>query len=214
MEFINEYHKLYESARIWETNTWLGVKCWKLPMDAFIIQELIFNLKPDFLIETGTGKGGSAFFYASVMELMGHGQVVTCDLNKQTEFDDHYIDKVLDRIHFIHGGSTNPITVKKVKDIVGDTTDNIVLLDSDHRCSHVLQEMGIYEAFVGEGYYLIVEDTHAGNPGHPVKWKYDNEGAYEAVEFFLRENDDFEVDYNCERHLMTFNPSGYLRRIK
>jgi cephalosporin hydroxylase len=74
--------------------------------------------------------------------------------------------------------------------------------------------MGIYEAFVGEGYYLIVEDTHAGNPGHPVKWKYDNEGAYEAVEFFLRENDDFEVDYNCERHLMTFNPSGYLRRIK
>ena len=72
----------------------------------------------------------------------------------------------------------------------------------------------VSEAFVGKGYYMIVEDTHAGNPGHPIKWKYDNEGAYEAVEAFLKMSDDFEVDYNCERHLMTFNPKGYLRRIK
>ena len=214
MDFINQYHKLYENARIWEETTWMGVPCWKLPMDAFIIQELIFKLEPDFVIETGTGRGGSAFFYASIMELMGHGQVITCDIQGEQDFHDHYMEKVRDRIHMIHGGSTNPLVLKEIKKIVGDTTENIVLLDSDHRCSHVLQEMGSYEAFVGVGYYMIVEDTHAGNPGHPVKWKYDNEGAYEAVEFFLKENDDFEVDYNCERHLMTFNPSGYLRRVK
>ncbi len=214
MEFINQYHKLYEEARIWEKTTWMGVPCWKLPMDAFIIQELIFKLEPDFIIETGTGKGGSAFFYASIMELMGHGQVITCDIQCEQDFDGHYMKDVRNRIHMIHGGSTNEITLKEIKKIVGDTTDNIVLLDSDHRCSHVLVEMGAYEAFVGVGYYMIVEDTHAGNPGHPVQWKHDNEGAYEAVEFFLKENDDFEVDYECERHLMTFNPKGYLRRVK
>jgi cephalosporin hydroxylase len=59
---------------------------------------------------------------------------------------------------------------------------------------------------------MIVEDTHAGNPGHPIKWKYDNKGSYEAVEAFLKMNDDFEIDWRCEKHLMTFNPRGYLRR--
>jgi cephalosporin hydroxylase len=212
MECINEYHKIYEEARIWEKNSWFGVPCWKLPMDAFVIQELIFELEPDFIIETGTGMGGSAFFYASIMELMGHGQVVTCDTIDKTQFKNHYMKNVLNRIHMVHGSSTNQLVLKEIKKIVGDTTDNIVLLDSDHRCNHVLTEIGAYESFVGKGYYMIVEDTHAGNPGHPIKWKYDNKGSYEAVEAFLKMNDDFEIDWRCEKHLMTFNPRGYLRR--
>lgn len=213
-EFIDEYHKVYEEARIWEKNTWMGVPCYKLPMDAFVMQELIWKLKPDFIIETGTGNGGSAMFYASILELMGHGQVITCDVILQEGLSDHPLSKILDRITMISGSSTNSIVLKQIKKLVGDTTNNIVLLDSDHRCNHVLTEMGAYEAFVGKGYYMIVEDTHAGNPGHPVKWKYDNEGAYEAVEAFLKMSDDFKIDWECEKHLMTFNPKGYLRRIK
>jgi cephalosporin hydroxylase len=214
VQFIDEYHKVYEEARIWEKNTWMGVPCWKLPMDAFVLQELIWKLKPDFIIETGTGKGGSAMFYASICELMGQGKVITCDVDLCYDVEQIAQHEWSDRIHFIHGSSTNSLTLKEIKKIVGDTTNNIVLLDSDHRCNHVLTEIGAYEAFVGKGYYMIVEDTHAGNPGHPVKWKYDNEGAYEAVEAFLEMSDDFEVDWECEKHLMSFNPKGYLRRIK
>jgi len=213
-EFIDEYHKVYEKSRIWEETTWLDVPCYKWPPDAFVMQELICKLKPDYIIETGTGKGGSAMFYASICELMGQGEVITCDINGDYDSDLIAQYEWSDRIHFLHGSSTNTLTLKTIKKIVGNTTNNIVILDSDHRCDHVLTEIGSYEAFVGKGYYMIVEDTHAGNPGHPIKWKYDNEGAYEAVEAFLKMSDDFEVDYNCERHLMTFNPKGYLRRIK
>lgn len=214
MEFINEYHKLYENARIWEDTTWMGIPCFKWPPDAFIMQELIYKCKPDYIIETGTGRGGSAYFYASICELMGQGRVITCDIEKKYDLNKMAQYEWIDRIDFISGSSTNPLVIKEIKRIVGNTTKNIVILDSWHSCSHVLQEIGIYEAFVGEGMYLIVEDTHAGKPGHPVEWKYDDGGAYEAVEFFLDHNKDFEVDWNCERHLMTFNHKGYLRRVK
>lgn len=213
-EFIDEYHRLYEKSRIWEKNTWLGEPCWKLPMDAFVIQELIWKLEPDYVVETGTGKGGSALFYASIMELMGHGQVITCDIEKKHELEKHPLKKVTDRIKFICGSSTNVLTLKKIKKIVGDTTDNIVLLDSYHTTEHVLMEIGAYEAFVGKHYYMIVEDSHAGKVGHPIKWQWDNDGPYEAIEAFLKMNDDFEIDYGCEKHLLSFNPNGYLRRIK
>jgi len=214
MDFIDEYHKLYERARIWEDNSWLGVPCYKWPPDMMVIQELIFKLKPDYILEMGTAKGGSALFYASICELMGQGKVITCDIEKT--YDDKQIAQFewSDRINFVHGGSTIPLVLKEIKGIVGETKRNIVILDSWHSCNHVLKELGAYEAFVGKGFMIIVEDTHAGNPGHPVKWKYDDGGAYEAVEFFLKENDDFEVDWSCEKHLMTFNPRGYLRRVK
>ena len=214
MDFIDQYHKLYENARIWSETTWMGIPCWKLPMDAFIIQELIVKCKPDYIIETGTGKGGSSMFYASICELMGQGRVVTCDIHLRCDNDEMAKYEWSDRIDFVHGSSTNPRTIEEIKKIVGDTTKNIVILDSWHTCSHVLQEIGAYEAFVGKDFYLIVEDTHAGNPGHPVKWEHEDEGAYAAVDFFLKETEDFVVDWNCERHLFTFNPKGYLRRIK
>jgi len=214
MRISDNYHKFYEEARIWEKNTWLGESCWKLPMDAFVIAELIFKLEPDFVIETGTGKGGSALFYASIMELMGHGEVITCDITRKHDLDNHPLRKITERISFFEGDSVSEWTLGQIKELVGGTKENIVILDSWHGCNHVLKEMGAYEAFVGNNYYMIVEDTHAGNPGHPVKWNHDDGGSYEAVKFFLENNDDFVVDHDCEKHIMTFNQSGYLRRIK
>lgn len=210
----DEYHKFYEENRLWENNSWLGEPCWKLPMDAFVIQELIYKLEPDFIIETGTGKGGSALFYASIMELMGHGNVITCDIEKRHNLEDHYMRNVTQRISFIEGSSTDLFTIEQIQHLVGGTKENIVLLDSWHSSAHVCQELGIYEAFVGEGFYLIVEDTHAGKPGHPIEWDHNDGGAYAAVQFFLDVNKDFQVDWGCEKHGMTFNTSGYLRRVK
>lgn len=213
MRISDDYHKYYEEARLWERNTWLGEKCWKLPMDAFVIQELIFELEPDFIIETGTGHGGSALFYASILELMGHGEVITCDIEKKHNLEDHYMKDVTKRISFIEGSSTDSDTIIQIRDLVGGTKENIVILDSWHSASHVLREMGTYEAFVGSGYYMIVEDSHAGKPGTPVEWKHDDGGPMEAIKFFLEVNHDFWVDYSREKHIMTFNPNGYLRRI-
>ena len=214
MRISDSYHKYYEGAKLWKKNSWLGEPCWKLPMDAFVIQELIFNLKPDFVIETGTGHGGSALFYASIMELIGHGEVITCDIEMKHKLDEHPLRNITERISFFEGSSTDTWILKQIKELVGETRKNIVILDSWHTCEHVLVEMGAYEAFVGEGYYMIVEDTHAGKIAHPILWEYDNDGPYEAVKFFLEENKDFVTDYDCEKHIMTFNPSGYLRRIK
>ena len=214
MEFIDEYHKLYEKTRIWEDTKWMGVPCWKLPMDAFVMQELIYRLKPDYIIETGTGKGGSAMFYASICELMGQGKVITVDIHDRVDKDLIAQHEWSDRITFLHGSSTSPLVIKQIKKLVGNTTKNMVILDSYHTREHELVVMGIYEALVGPGMYMIVEDSHAGKKGHPIEWEWDNDGPYEAIKFFLEVNEDFEVDLTYEKHLMTFNPHGYLRRIK
>jgi len=210
---IDDYHILYEKAKIWEKNSWLGVPMWKLPMDAFVIQQLIFKIRPRFIIETGTGCGGSAMFYASICELLGEGQVITCDIQSKVDMDKINQHECSDRIEFLHGGSTNLFLFDKIKGIVGRAKRNIVLLDSWHTKEHVLREMELYSKFVSVGSYMIVEDTHAN--GHPVPWEYDNDGPYEAVEEWLNKNGDkWEADHECEKHLMTFNPKGYLKKLK
>ena len=204
MRAIDEYHILYEKAKIWEKNSWFGVPMWKLPMDAFVIQELIVNIRPEFIIETGTGCGGSAMFYASICELLGEGRVITIDLTLRVDHKKVKEYEWSDRITFIHGGSTNPLVIDKVYETTGWKdlerfyygNGGLVLLDSWHSKEHVLKELDIYSGFVHEDSYIIVEDTHAN--GHPVPWEHENDGPYEAVEEWLENNDDWESDYECE----------------
>ena len=210
MQALDEYHKLYEKSRIWENNTWLGVPCYKLPFDAFVMQELIVKLRPDCIIETGTAKGGSALFFASICELIDHGSVITVDISLQYNRDDFKHLKCSNRINFIHGGSTNPITFDEIHRLTWREKTNLVILDSWHSKKYVLEEMAMYSKLVTKGSYMIVEDTHAN--GHPVPWEH-GDGPFEAVEEWLSvHGSDWEVDYECEKHLFTFNPKGYLRR--
>lgn len=207
---VDEFHTFYEKSRIWEKTKWLGVSCWKLPFDAFIIQEIIWNIQPDFIIETGTGKGGSAVFYASILEIIGKGKVVTCDIEGKCDYN-KIPKKLKKRIIFEHGGSTNPLVFSRIEKKVKGKK-NIVILDSDHNCDYVRQEMSMYSTFVPVESYMIVEDTHVN--GHPVPWKW-GDGPYEAVEDFLDfHGEEWEADYWCEKYIMTFNPKGYLRRVK
>ena len=208
---LDEYHKLYEKSRVWEKNTWFGIPCWKLPMDAFVIQELIVRLRPEYIIETGTAKGGSAMFYASICELLGEGSVITIDINLQYNESLNEMGRYewTDRIRFVHGGSTNPLTYDEVYAIARGKR-NMVILDSWHTKEHVLKEMAMYSKLVPKGSYMIVEDTHSN--GHPVPWKW-GDGPFEAVEEWLSvHGSDWEIDYECEKHLFTFNPKGYLKR--
>lgn len=213
--FIDEYHKLYDKAKIWSENYWLKIPCWKLPMDMQVVQELIVKTRPDYIVETGTAYGGSAAFYASICELIDHGKVITIDIENKIMLDEIGKYKFSNRIEFINGGSTNQITVDKVMNSIGDNRNCIVILDSWHTEEHVLKEMEIYSELVPVGGYMIVEDTHAGNPGNPITWQWDDKGPMEAVNKWMSERkDEWIIDWECEKHLLTFNQKGYLCRIK
>lgn len=215
---VDAYHKFYEKQRLWQNTKWLGVPCWKLPFDAFIIQDIIYEIKPDYVIETGTAYGGSALFYATILEAISDivGTVLTVDIElKHDTYKPNVKKSVRDRIKYIGGGSTNEQVVKEISRIVNLTdtwmTKNIVILDSWHSYDHVRKELDLYAPFVSVGSYMIVEDTHVS--GHPVEWEW-GKGPFEAVEDFLKTNDNFEVDYDREVYFMSFNVGGYLRRIK
>ena len=176
-----------------------------------IFQEIIVKLKPQFIIETGTGKGGSALFYASIMELLQRpGKVITIDIENKAE------------IYRSIGAST--LWEKRIQQFIGNSVDNVifqqiknmvygnimVVLDSWHTKEHVLRELELYANLVSVGSYLIVEDTHVNS--HPVPWNW-GEGPFEAVSEFLNKRNDFTPDENCERFNFTFNPSGWLKKI-
>lgn len=207
----DEYHKWYETNRIWEKTSWLGTPMWKLPFDAFIIQELICMIKPDLIIETGTGCGGSSVFYASIMQLINKGKVLTIDIDG-SKIDWYDVPTpIMDRIYPLCGSSVDRETIDIIDDLYNPKETTMVILDSWHSYEHVLQEMLLYKNYVSRGSFMIVEDTHVS--GHPVEWEH-GDGPYEAVQDFLEKHDNFIVDSLCEKYEMTFNPSGYLRRVK
>ena len=206
---IDAFHIHYEQNRIWEKTKWLGVSMFKLPFDAFIIQELIYRIKPDYVIETGTGKGGSAVFYASILELIGKGTVITIDIDPSFNLN-NIQNNLRSRIIQITGDSVSHQVLTKVEAFAAGE-ESLVLLDSWHAFDHVLKELELYSQFVSVGSSLIAEDTHINNP---VPWEYEDGGPMEAVKKFLSTRDDFIVDKDCEKYGMTFNPDGWLRRMK
>jgi cephalosporin hydroxylase len=207
-EVVDKFHIEYETNRMWENMFWMGTPIWKMPFDAFAIQDLIYKLKPDYVIETGTAFGGSALFYASMLKLLNHGEVITVDIEKKAvpETNEIWKEKV---ISFI-GSSIDDDIFSEIKTIV-ENKKNIVLLDSWHTKEHVLKELQLYSQLIPVNSYIIVEDTHVN--GHPVPWKW-GEGPYEAVFEFLRTHDNFAIDKDCEKLVLTNNPSGYLKRLE
>jgi len=115
------------------------------------------------------------------------------------------------RINYVIGSSTSKETVGCIEKFIDDKDKVMVILDSDHRKNHVIKELRIYSRYVSKGYYLIVEDSNIN--GHPVL-KVFGPGPMEAIDEFLVENANFVVDTSREKFYLTFNPKGYLKRIK
>jgi len=206
-DIVNKFHELYHTSAMWGmgNTTWLGVYLRKCPLDLWIYQELIYDIKPDVIIECGTLKGGSAFYLASVCDLINKGKVITIDIKKHQNRPKHK------RIKYFLGSSTSEEIIEKVKKIVKPNDKIMVILDSAHNKKHVLDELNIYSKFVNKGSYIIVEDTNVN--GHPVSLGF-GPGPMEAVDKFMENNDSFKIDKKCEKFYMTFNPRGYLKRIK
>lgn len=201
---VAAFHRLYyENGAYWDSTKWLGVRCIKSPLDMWIYQEIIFETEPTLIIETGTHAGGSALYFASMLDLLGEGKVVSVDLNPiLSEYPRH------PRIKYLSGNSVAPRIVEQITAFAQEQRV-MVCLDSDHKGSHVSAELKAYAPLVSPGCYLIVEDTCVG--GRPIRPDY-KPGPAEAVAEFLP-GSDFEVDYKREKLLMTFNPGGFLRRV-
>lgn len=202
-----QFHRLYytNARRTWfYSTTWLGAPILKNPFDIWIYQELIYRVRPDLIIECGTFEGGSAYYYAQLCELLGHGRVITIDTQPKASRPTH------PRLTYYLGSSTADATLEYLRSQIAPDDVVLVNLDSDHSRDHVLAEMRIYSKLVSLGSYLIVEDSNLH--GHPVRPLH-GPGPLEAIRQFLKENPAFEIDRGCEKHYLTFNPEGYLRRL-
>ncbi len=182
---------------------WLGTTTVKNPLDLWVYEEILWETRPDVIVETGTYKGGSAHFLASVCELIGSGEVVSIDVQPVSdEYPAH------PRISYLGGrSSTDPDVVREVTELVGERRA-MVVLESDHSQAHVEAELDAYAPLVAHGCYLIVEDSNVGQVRKELM-----PGPLEAIEAFLARTSEFEVDRSREKFLITFNPSGYLRRV-
>jgi cephalosporin hydroxylase len=201
---VPAYSWLYynEGWRTWRDTYWLGVRTLKLPSDLWVYQEILHELPPDLIVETGTRFGGSALYLATICDAMDHGEIVTIDIEARHDRPQH------PRIEYLTGSSVDPDVVARVGARAEDAGTVMVILDSDHSREHVLAELRAYAPLVSPGSYLIVEDTTVN--GHPLA-KSHGPGPWEALEAFLPDP-RFEVDRGREKFLVTWNPRGYLRR--
>ena len=183
---------------------WAGVEILKSPLDLWTMQEIIYEIKPDLIIETGTFKGGSALYYANLFDLIGKGRVITIDV----EFRENRIKHP--RIRYVFSSSTDELMIPLLDEETSGENVVMVLLDSDHSRDHVLAEINLYSDYVTKGSYMIVEDTALnGHPIHPNT----EPGPMEAVEIFMQNNSDFVVDKSREKFLMTWHPNGFLKKL-
>jgi cephalosporin hydroxylase len=200
---VDRAHDVFYESDAWTKATWLGAQALKNPLDLWVYQEIIFDTRPEVIVETGTYRGGSAAFLASVCDLLGAGEVVSIDIEPARE--DYPVHP---RITYLAGrSSTDPGVVAEVRERVAGR-NTLFVLDSDHSQAHVEDELAIYAPLVPVGSYIIVEDSNIGRIRKDLM-----PGPFEAVERFLAGTNEFEIDREREKFLITFNPSGYLRRV-
>lgn len=193
----------------YKQNVWLGVQTLQNPLDAWIIQEIMYEVRPDFVVEAGTYKGGSAALWAMLLEQMNpEGRVITVDVTDITQ-QARRLPIVQRKVDFLIGSSVDPAIVAEVRRRIG-TGRTLVILDSLHTRDHVLKELRAYSPLVSVGSYLVVQDTGLWRPirDHPGGW------ASDAVEEFLVENAAFVPDTSRERFWLTNCPNSWLKRVR
>lgn len=200
--------------------TWLGRPIIQYPQDMIATQELIWNIQPDLIIETGIAHGGSLIFYASILELIGKESfVLGIDIDirehNKKEIENHPLFK---RIELIEGSSVSDDVIEKVKSFVKNKKRVMVILDSNHTHEHVFKELELYSPFVTKDSYLIVLDTliqDMPKGSYPNRdWGIGN-NPKTAVWEFLKENNRFVIDESIHNKLLiTVAEDGYLKCVK
>jgi len=200
--------------------SWLGRPIIQYPQDMVAIQEIIWEVKPDLIIETGIAHGGSIILSASILELLGGDRKVVgidIDIRKHNrdEIEKHPLSK---RIQMIEGSSIDKGTAEQVYKIAEGKSRILVILDSNHTHEHVKKELELYHCLVSVGSYLMVFDTIVEDlPKDYFEDRPWNVGdnPKTAVHEFLKGNKNFEIDKSIQNKLIiTAAPDGYLKRVK
>lgn len=198
--------------------SWLGRPMIQLPGDAMAMQEIIWAVKPDLIIETGVAHGGSVILSASMLELQGFGEVVGIDIDirrhNRIEIENHQLSH---RIKLIENSSIAESTIEKVKNIAQNKSKVLVFLDSNHTHEHVLAELNLYTQFVSKESYCVVFDTFVEDMPEDYVWEDRPWGKGNnpktAVWEWIKENPEFEIDKSIEdKILLTSAPDGFLYR--
>jgi len=200
-------------------NEWLGIQIHQYPTDLMSYQQIISEIRPDLIIETGTFNGGLSFYFATLLQQVNpEGKIITIDINpvrwqktvaKITEQGRY--EELIEYIEFLEGSSTDPNIIEKVAQQVEERQTVMVLLDSLHTKEHVLDELNLYANFVSPGSYLIVNDTHLDGTA-------DNDylpGPMAALNEFLGKDERFVIDRDkSNRYFISCSPSGFLKRTE
>jgi cephalosporin hydroxylase len=201
--------RIMQQGIIGEQAHYCGVRTLKSPMDAWVYQEIIWELKPDTIIEIGNKWGGSALMLMDHLERVAEEAVIIAvDKN-------HSIihEKVRNRMgfHWIEGLAADPKTIAKVKYELEYTGAKKVMIieDSEHSYDNTLAVLKGYSQFVTPGQYFIIEDSIMNHGLARKPWQE----PYKAIEDFIKETDRFEIDRTREKFFITWNPKGYLKCI-
>lgn len=205
--------------------TWLGRPILQLPEDIVRMQEVVYRVKPDVIIETGIAHGGSLIFYAGLCRAMGRGRVIGIDVeirpHNREAIEAH---ELFDLIDLVEGSSVAPETVALVRSLVKPGETGLVILDSNHSKGHVLGELRAYAPFVTPGSYLVAADggimsSVAGAPLARDDWSWNNPQA--AVAEFLQDHGDFVegqpapvFNEGSITRSVSYWTGGWLRRIR
>ena len=175
--------------------TYHGRRMRKFPTDLFMLEQLIWQIRPGAIIEFGTWHGASALWFCHRLELLGLGKVVTVDVEAQLDVPRH------PRLKTIIGDSLSEVVARKVRDEVRGCSPVLIIEDSKHTRGHVRQELELYHDLVTVGSYFVVEDCSAG--------------VHQAVDrFLLRHGAAFVQDRTCEGFRISANNNGWLKRVK
>jgi cephalosporin hydroxylase len=212
----NLWVKVAAEHRIMYEPTWLGRPIIQFPNDIVAIQELLWKVQPDLVIETGVAHGGSLVLSASVLELIGKGKVIGIDVeiraHNRAAIEAHPLKQ---RIELIEGSSIAAQTLTTVRALVGDAKTVLVIFDSNHSRAHVLQELELYAPLVTPGSYIVAHDGAqtwvCEIPSAKPAWR--EGGPLDAIREFLASHNEFRIDPHFTRFGITCSPSGFLRRL-
>jgi len=199
--------------------SWMGRPLIQYPQDIVVMQEILWKVKPDLVVETGIAHGGSIIFYSSILELIGKGLVLGIDVDIRTHnrklIEAH---PMFNRIEMIEGDSVSEEVFAQVREIAGDKRTVLVCLDSMHTHEHVIKELELYSSIVTKGSYLVVFDTIIEDLSEDCigdrSWGKGN-NPKTAVHEFIKKTDRFVIDKAIENKLLiTVAPDGYLKCVK
>ncbi len=216
LDFLtNLWMKSAVEHRLNYESTWLGRPIIQFPTDIVAIQELVWQLQPDVIVETGVAHGGSLVLSASILELIGKGKVIGVDIeiraHNRAAIEAHPLKH---RIELIEGSSVAPDTLDAVRYAISSAKSVLVLLDSNHTEAHVLQELELYAPLVTPGSYIVAHDGAQAwvwdIPRGKPEWKDDH--PLTAIHKFLSVHPEFTSDQHWTRLRITSSPDGWLRR--